>query len=466
MSTSIGPTYDPASTAAALAEKYTSGRQQILTAQTKQASAVGKGLNDLGSALSTFQSSLLSLTGLKKTMFAQSATFSDPAFGTASATSTAAAGSYPFFVKQIATASQVSYSGLTDDAGVGGTLGIKMNGTTINVNLAGADTDASGTLSPRELAAAINAAAGNTSLVTASVVSTGATTSELVLTAKNTGAAGRITLDTSAITGTSSLAAANAAPATRVHELVLAQDAEIRVGTETGTAITQATNTFTNVAGVTMTFTKAQATGSAPLTLTVSADNTATTANVQAFVDAYNKLKAAIDGLVDPGDPATGRAGGAFAHDAGVRALRDRLVGLLRPAAGGAGPSLAAFGIIATRTGTLELRPARLTSQLAIDPTGLDKLIGSSAAPASGIAGALDAFMTDWNSSTGNKIASRKQENARLQSDLTLRQTKIDQQYDSAYKRYLMQFTQLQTLQSQMSSNTSMFNALFGGKSN
>jgi flagellar hook-associated protein 2 len=287
-----------------------------------------------------------------------------------------------------------------------------------------------------------------------------------VLTAKNTGAAGRITLDTSANTGTSSLAGANAAPATRVHELVLAQDAEIRVGTETGTAITQATNTFTNVAGVTMTFTTAQATGSAPLTLTVSADNTATTANVQAFVDAYNKLKTAIDGLVDAGDPASGKAGGAFAHDAGVRALRDRLVGLLRPAVGGAGPSLAAFGIIATRTGTLELRPARLTSQLAIDPTGLDKLIGSSAAPASGIAGALDVFMKDWNSSTGGKIIGRKEENARLQSDLTLRQTRIDQQYDSAYKRYLMQFTQLQTLQSQMSSNTSMFNALFGGKSN
>jgi flagellar hook-associated protein 2 len=466
MSTSIGPTYDPASTAAALAEKYTAGRQQILTAQTKQASAVGQGLTDLGSALSTFQTSLLGLTGAKKTMFAQSAAFSDTAFGTASAASTAAAGSYAFFVKQIATASQVSYSGLTDDAGVGGTLGIQMNGApAFSVTLAGADTDSSGKLSPRELAAAINAATGNASLVTASVVTTG-TTSELVLTAKNTGAAGRITLDTSTVTGTSSLAAANAAPATRVRELVLAQDAEIRVGTETGTAIIQATNTFTNVDGVTMTFTKAQATGSAPLTLTVGADNTATTANVQAFVDAYNKLKAAIDGLVDAGDPASGKAGGAFAHDAGVRALRDRLVGLLRPAVGGAGPSLAAFGIIATRAGTLELRPARLTSQLAIDPTGLDKLIGSSAAPASGIAGALDAFVKDWNSSSGNKITSRKQENARLQSDLTLRQTKIDQQYDNAYKRYLMQFTQLQALQSQMSSNTSMFDALFGDKSN
>jgi flagellar hook-associated protein 2 len=463
MATSIGPTYDPASTAAALAEKYTSGRQQILTAQTKQASAVSKGLNDLGSALSTFQSSLSSLTGLKKTLFAQSAAFSDTAFGTATASSTAPAGTYAFFVEKLATASQMSYSGLKDEAG-SGTLNIKMNGKTIAVDLGSADTDISGTLSPRELAAAINADADNTSLVTASVVSTGvvngADTWELVLTAKNTGAASSITLDTSAVTGAASLVAASATP----HELVKAQDAVIRVGTENGTAISQATNTFTNVDGVTMTFTKAQAPGSVPLTLTVGADNGATTANVQAFVDAYNKLKGAIDGLVDAGDPSKGQAGGAFAHDAGVRALRDRLVSLMRPS--GASASLAAFGIIATRDGTLELRPARLTSQLALDPTGLDKLIGSSGAPASGIAGALDAFMKDWNSSTNGKIKGRKEDNSSLQGDLTLRQTKIDQQYDSAYKRYLMQFTKLQTLQSQMSSNTSMFDALFGDKSN
>jgi flagellar hook-associated protein 2 len=466
MATSIGPTYDPATTASALAEKYVSGRQQILTGQTRQASAIAKGLSELGSALSTFQASLAALTGARKSMFAQSASFSDPTFGSASAAATASAGSYAFFVKQIATASQVSYSGLTDDAAIGGPLGINMNGLTFDVALGSADSDASGTLSAREIAAAINAAPGNTSLVTASVVTTGGT-AELVLTAKSTGAAGRITLDTSRLAGTSSLAAANdpAANPARFHELVLAQDAEIHVGAENGTPIKQATNTFTNVAGVTMTFTKAQVTGAAPLTLTVSADNSATTANVQAFIDAYNKLKVAVDGLVDAGDPAKGTSGGAFAHDGGMRALRDRLVGLLRPTAG-AGPSLAAFGIIATRDGTLELRASRLTSQLALDPTGLDKLIGSSSAPGSGIAGALDAFVKDWNSSSGNKITSRKQQNSRLQSDLTARQAKIDQQYDSAYKRYLMQFTQLQALQSQMSSNTSMFDALFGDKSN
>jgi flagellar hook-associated protein 2 len=458
MSTSIGPTYDPPSTAAALAQKYTSSRQDIISAQTKQAGAVSKGLGDLKSAILAYQSTLYSLTGLNKTMFAQSAAFSDTTLGSATASSSATPGTYGFFVKQIATASQVSYTGLADDSGVGGNLVVKLGGSTsFTVNLASANTDG-GALSPREIAAAINAAAGNTSLVTAAVVITGST-SELVLTAKNTGAASAITLDTTGVTGTSSLATANTTPA-RVRQMVVAQDAEIRVGSETGTAITQASNTFTNVAGVSMTFTRAQATGSAPMTVTVGADSKASTANAQAFVDAYNKLKSTLDAMTDAGDPSKGVSGGVFAHDGGVRALRDRLVSLMRPSSTN---SLASYGILAARDGTLALDSARLTRQLATNPNGLDTLIGSTSASApSGIANALDSFLKSWSSTSGGQIAKRQTENSRLQKDLTSRQADLDSQYDSAYKRYLLQFTQLQTLQSQMSSNSSMFDALFG----
>ena len=35
-----------------------------------------------------------------------------------------------------------------------------------------------------------------------------------------------------------------------------------------------------------------------------------TASNVQAFVDAYNKLKSAIDAMVDPGDPAHNQTAG------------------------------------------------------------------------------------------------------------------------------------------------------------
>jgi flagellar hook-associated protein 2 len=451
------PTYDPTATAQALADKYIMARQQIVDVQTAQANATDKALSELNSAILAFQSSLSSLTGLSKTLFAQSATFSDTTIGSATASSTAASGSYSFFVKQLATASQVSFTGLTDDAGVGGTLKVKMGGVdAFDVDLSAADTDANGTLSTRELAAAINTATNNTSEITASIVTTGAT-SELVLTAKTTGAATAITIDTSAVTGTSSLSAANADPL-RKRTLVAAQDAEIRVGSETGTAIIQATNTFTNVDGVSMTFTKAQAPGSTPVGITVGADSSATTANVQAFVDAFNKLKATLNKLTDSGDPAAGAAGGAFAHDGGIRALNQRLNSLLRPISG---DSLAAYGIINTKEGTLELRSDRLLRQLAINPTGLDTLIGKAGGTPTGIAGSLDTYLKTWSSSVDGQIKKREEAVDSLQDHLVDRQATLDKQYDAAYQRYLRQFTQLQSMQGTMTYNASLFDALF-----
>jgi len=454
------PTYDPVTTAQGLADQYVLARQQILSAQTSAASATEKALTDLGTAMSSFQTSLASLTGLNKNIFAQSAVYSDTGFGSATASATAAPGSYSFFVKQLATASQVSYSGLTDNAGVGGTLKIKLGtGSSFDVNLAAADSDGNGTLSTRELAAAINGATDNKSLVTASIVTTGAS-AELVLTAKNTGASNRITIDTGAVTGPSSLKAANADPA-RVRELVVAQDAEIRIGSESGTPIIQASNTFTAIDGVKMTFTKAHAAGAAPLTVTVGTDTAATTANVQAFVDAYNKLKTVLTRLTDAGSPATGAAGGAFAHDGGIRALNDRLVSLLRPAAGG--DTLAAYGIIATKEGTLELRSDRLQAQLARNPNGLDKLIGSSSASApSGIAAGLDTFLKSWSNGANGQILKRKDANSSLQKTIENRKAALEVQHEAAYQRYLKQFTALATLQNSMTNNLSMFDAIFG----
>lgn len=450
------PTYDPTTTAAALADKYVAARRDILSSQTLQANATARGLTELGSAISAFQTSLASLTGTGKTLYAQAITFSDTAIGSGTADASSASGTYAFFVKQLASASQVSVAGLTDDRGVGGELALKMGGTlAFKVDLAAADADKDGVLSPRELAAAINAAPGNASKITASVVGTGAT-SELVLTAKDTGAKSAITLDTGAVTGTSSLSANVAA----MRTLTVAKDAIVHVGAESGTAIVQASNTFTNIEGVTITFRKEQAAGSAPVTVTAGPNNTATVANVQAFVDAYNKLKTSLATMIYPGNPASGAVAGTFATDGGVRALHERLVSLMRPAGGA---SLATFGIVATKDGTLEVRSDRLLSQLATAPNGLDKLIGSSsAASPSGIASELDKYLKSWNDASSGQIGKRTAATQDLQASLTEREALIDQQYDAAYQRYLAQFTQLQSVQSIMNSNVSLFDALFG----
>lgn len=461
MTTSIGPSYDPTTTATALAEKYTSGSQAMLTTQTKDAGAAATALTALKSAISNYQTSLSVLTA-SKTLLSRTAIFSNPALGVANASPSATAGSYSFFVERLATASQVAYAGLADSPADGGTLDIKLGGTTaFTLALAGADADANGTLTPRELATAINNAPGNSAKVSASVVTIN-NVAKLVLTAKTTGLASDITLDASGVLNGGLKAALSAAPA----QMTAAQDALVWLGAQgTGSAITQSSNTFSNIADVSMTFTKAQAAGDAPVTLTVGSDSAATTAKVQSFVDAYNRLKGVLDGLVDPGDPSKGKGAGAFAHDSGVRALHSRLISALRPVVAG-GATLAAYGVVAARDGSLSLDATRLTSQLALNPQGLDQLIGNNAAVgASGIAGNLDTYLKQWSSATNGQIKQRQDANAKLQATLTKRQSELDGQYDSAYQRYLAQFTKLQTLQSTMASNTSLFDAMFGNKS-
>jgi flagellar hook-associated protein 2 len=174
--------YDPATTASQLATAYTAGRQQIITTQTASATATASALTKLRAALSEFSSSMATLSG-KNTLIANAATFSNTSVGTATATKTATAGTYSFFVEKLAAAHQLAYSGLdTKTSAIGDKLSIKLGtlGTPFVVTLAKADS------TPQELAAAINAATGNNSQVTASIMTINGA-SQLVLTANTTG---------------------------------------------------------------------------------------------------------------------------------------------------------------------------------------------------------------------------------------------------------------------------------------
>jgi flagellar hook-associated protein 2 len=462
------PTYDPTSTAKALADQYVSGMQTQLTNQTTTATNTAKALSTLSAAISAYQTALAGMTGIGHSMLAQSATLSDTTFGTATASSTAAAGAYSLFVQQVATSSQVSYDSLVDGSQLGGQLTINLADEGANVNTANfavqldgtADTDGDGKLSVRELAAAINNASGNAGKVSAGVITVSGTP-RLVLTSKNTGVANTVSVDATMATD-----AGLQTGFTSRTTMTAAQDAIVYLGDPANPAtamIQQASNTFTNIDGVTFTATHAQAAGSAPITLTVAGNTSGTTANVQGFVDAYNKLKTALDGLVSAGDPKNNVAAGAFAHDSGVMALRSRIVDLLRPAGV---LSLASYGITAARDGTISLDSARLQKQLAVNPTGLDTLIGTASTSApTGIAGALNTYLNTWSNLTTGQIQQRTDANSKVQSDLAQRQTDIDAKYDAAYQRYLKQYTALQTLQATMQNNSSMFSSLFSSSS-
>lgn len=451
--------YDPVSTAQGLATANTAGRQELITTQTNLAQKTNAALGQLQSALSSFNSALTSLSG-KSSLLSQSATFSTSGIGTASASASAVPGSHSFFVEQLATTHQVAYS-IPSVASAGGSLVVKVNGgDDVVVNLLAADSDGDNYLSAKEIAAAINAAAGSTPSVTASTVTVNGA-SQLVLTATQSGAAGGISLDVSSV-GDPGLKAGLSAG----NALSVGQDAIVWLGSkDTGIKLQQASNTFNAVDGVSMTFTRAMAVGESPVTLTVATDSSTTTSNVQSFIDAYNKLNDVLKGLTNSGDAENGVAASIFASDAGVRVMRNRLGDLLRENVGGL--SLTNFGVTNNRDGSLSLNSARLQAKLAENPDGLATVFGSNAIGAkTGVLGKLDQYLNVWTSNTNGQISQRKTAVSKLQASLVQQQERLDKQFDNAYSRYLIQFTQLQSLQSQMSQTSNMFDALFNSSGN
>ncbi len=462
MSTLNAPTYDPTSTANSLAKAYTSAAQTLLDTQTKDAQATASALTKLQSALSNFDAALASLSS-KKTVLVQAATFSNPAIASATASPSATAGTYSFFVKQLASAHQVAYGNLADlPIPPSGPLSVKLGSLSFDVDLSAADKDNDGVLSVQEIAAAINLAPDNQAAVTASTITVGGNT-QLVLSANSSGEANQISLDTSNM-GAGALKAALDNAANRT-ELVAAQDAIVSLGGEnSGVELREASNSFSPIAGVSVTFKQAMTSGQAPITLTVGRDDSATASNVQGFVDAYNQLKKVLDALSAAGDPSNNVAAGPFAHDAGVRALTLRLSSIVHESTGGV--SLVSYGITSNRDGSLSLDRARLAKKLNDDPNSLAQLLGSATTGApSGVLGQLDTYVNSWTNVVTGQITQRQAALNKLQLALTDKQTQIDTQYNNAYARYLEQFTRLQALQQQLNQTSNMFDALFSSTS-
>lgn len=470
MATSVisSPTYDPQTTAENLANAYVASTKAILDARAAKATATTSALTKLSSALTSFQSTLSGLATSSSSLTATKASFSNTAIGTATATSSAQAGSYSFFVKQMATAGQVGYKMSANLGAASGNMTIKLGSGAdeklIDVDLSKADTDGKAGLSVKELAAAINASEDNKGQLTASVMTINGET-RLVLTSAATGTANEVTgIDTTGLGAplSTDLGSANQ------QVMTAAKNAIVQVGGASGETIEQASNTFSIIDGVKFTVTQAQGASDAPVTLTVAADNSGTAANVQKFVDAYNTLLGVIKTLTAAGDhtltsatgTATTSADAAFYNDAGVLNLRDRLNAMLRDATGG--QSLVSYGIIGNKDGTITLDSARLNKAIAANPEGLDKLFGRAGTGVdAGVLGAMNKLTTTWTSSTGGLITQRRTQNDKLQDDIADRQVVVQNQFDNAYKRYLAQFTALQQLQSSMTSTSNMFTAMF-----
>ncbi|MED5677555.1 flagellar filament capping protein FliD, partial [Enterobacter hormaechei] len=80
-------------------------------------------------------------------------------------------------------------------------------------------------------------------------------------------------------------------------------DAIIHLGSASGPAITNSSNTFDDVIpGVTMTFTEVSDSDSDLAAFNISEEPSASQEKVQTFVDAYNTLSDTVDSLTTHGD--------------------------------------------------------------------------------------------------------------------------------------------------------------------
>jgi flagellar hook-associated protein 2 len=256
-----------------------------------------------------------------------------------------------------------------------------------------------------------------------------------------------------------------------------AADAKINIGSAAGQEIVQASNTFTVVDGVSVTFTKAQGVGDTPVDITVGRDNDGTAANLQSFIDSYNAVVKLLKDLTGkPGSGNTNKNAGVFASDAGIVALRARMQDVLRTASGG--KSLVNFGVTAQRDGTLALDKTKMEKAISLDATQLDAILGGFTAPSggTGVLGGMRALLYGWTALSRKvgvdpitnadifapgTLTQRTDAIGRMQKTTTDRQAALDRQYEAAYQRYLKQFSQLQQLQSQLTGTSSMFDAMF-----
>lgn len=442
---------NPTQMATQLATLYTQGTQDIITRDSKSADATNAGYTRLRSALSAFNTAMDALSG-KKGLVKNSVSFAGSSGATGTASASAQPGTYSFFVEAVASNHQIAFADLPAvPVATGGPLVIQQaDGSSFNVNLLMADADGNGTISQTEIARAINQASGNAGKVTAQVVNTG-NGSQLILSSGASGEDGAITVDASGLPAGALKDALSATP----NELAQARDAVVWLGDQgTGVRIQQASNTVTAIDGVTLSLTRAMSTGDAPATLTVAADEAGTADNVRSFVAAFNTLQGIINDLTKTDINAATR--GVFASDSSVRALRTRLNDILRQDFGGV--RMSELGISTDRQGALTFDAAKLKKTLDVKPDALDKAFGSSSLSApSGVLGSMNTYLKTWLDSGNGQIKRRQDSVQTLQRDITHRQARLDEQFAMSYERYLLQFTQLQSLMGQLNQTSGMF---------
>ncbi|HIC8860917.1 TPA: lateral flagellar capping protein LafB [Aeromonas hydrophila] len=412
---------DPAATAMQLVAIERKNMDALLKKQMDGIKGQQSAISTLNTKLSTFQTMLKDLNKASN-LQAQKATMSQDGVMTVTSNGKASSGQYNFFVEQLAQSHQVGLSLDSETAPLpaDGVFSLTVKGKTIDIDLA--TLPAGSTV--KDLVSKINDAKDNPG-VKATLVRTDGKVN-MVLTSKDSGLENVISVNYSG-DATNSLGAAISGKT----DITKAQDARLRMGGDNPLTITSASNKIENVVdGLTLQLTKAQKSGDAPLLVNIEQDKEAVTGSLKKFVDSYNEL---VDELakMTSSDP---KAPGALSSDSGVRSLKSVLSNSVRDLPNGL--SLSSLGIKTDKAGKLSFSETDFNKALDKDPELLGKALLGDDGLLKRMSDSLDPYTKRDGALKGRKTgleASEKRIKERMDA--------LDRRMDSAYKRYLNQFS-------------------------
>ncbi|SAK45734.1 flagellar hook protein FliD [Caballeronia temeraria] len=474
ISGSTNSTMDVNSLVTAIVNAKVAGQTDALnskkTADNTQLTAIGT----LKSVLSLLQSSIANLAN-GTTLGSYTAT-ADGKGLSATADSTAVAGSYAVKVTNIASAQSITSGVFSTTAALGtGSITLNVGGKSSTIKLDSTNNTLSGIVS------AINSASDNPG-ITATVVN-GSDGAHLVLRSSSTGLANAINVTVNAddsssainkLAVTSSTTTTDPDPSDSTKTITVPEHTTIdgtngwtqsSAGVDShltiaGTPVTSSSNTVKEaITGISMTLT-ADSVGTTQ-TLTVGQDVSGQKTTIDAFVTAYNNFVTTAASLTSfDSTQAAGSQGGALLGDSMMNTIKNTIASTISKAIGtGSGQvNLASIGIALQPDGTLKTDEDALTDALTNNSGKVASLFNST----NGVAAQLNNSLTSFLQ-TGGLIDTRTTAlNADLKSiaDQQTQLTAYTQQLTTSYNQ---QFTALNTLMSSMATQGSYLTALFGG---
>ncbi|WP_240207334.1 flagellar filament capping protein FliD [Vibrio sp. CyArs1] len=441
--------FDPITMATNLATYDVQPFQQRYQMQADKYQAQITALGKVESALREFRTAVTNMNSSSSNIIKNTATVSQEGFLSATANASAMAGSYQVFVEQVATAHQLS-TGMPADLDANteipttGTLDLTVDGKTLSLDLSTVDTDGDGKATMADLVSAINNDPDNPGVNATLVRSNGQT--HFMLSSTETGVANSVNVSASG-TGASWFEDAF----TNTSNISTPQDAVIWLGAEgSGLKLTNSSNTFTGVIdGVDLTVSKAQVSGEQPLTLTIGADDEATKEQVNAFIDAYNTLMSTMDEYTGIGGE--DKARGVLASDPTLRSIESQLTSIIRGEYNGM--RLSEVGIEIDRSGKMTLDATKFEEAQKNNSAALEAMFNGDG----NLLDSIDTMVEPFLKSTTGLFKTRKDSLQQNISRIDDKQATLERKYDMAYSRYLKQFTQMNTLMTQMNQTMSMF---------